>query len=52
MEISNCSTLDLGAILKLYEHARALQTQRNMEVCPEFEHSLIEKEIDMEKQTN
>ncbi|MFZ4544062.1 MAG: GNAT family N-acetyltransferase [Saprospiraceae bacterium] len=50
MEISNCNTFDLGVILELYDHARALQTERNMVVWPEFEHALIENEIDENRQ--
>lgn len=50
MEIKNCSLKDAGTILKLYEAAMDLQTQKNMVVWPRFERSFIEKEIQEQRQ--
>lgn len=45
MIIINCEPGDLASILKLYEAARVLQTERKMVVWPVFENSLMEQEI-------
>lgn len=49
-EIKNCSLADADTILKLYDAAMDLQTQKNMVVWPKFERSFIEKEIQEERQ--
>jgi ribosomal protein S18 acetylase RimI-like enzyme len=50
LEIKSCSFSDTDKILELYEAARQLQTRKNMVVWPVFERSLVEKEIQEEKQ--
>jgi len=50
MEIKNCSSADTAEILKLYEAARNLQTQRKMVVWPSFKKSFIENEINEKRQ--
>lgn len=50
MEIRNCIASDTEAILALYKHARKLQQEKKMVVWPEFEKSLIEKEINENRQ--
>lgn len=50
MEIKTCLLTDTDEILKLYEAARNLQTQRKMVVWPSFEKSFIENEISEERQ--
>ena len=43
--IENCLLEDADKILSLYQSARDLQTNKRMVVCPIFEKSLIENEI-------
>lgn len=50
MKIEHCLLPDSDEILKLYEAARNLQTQRKMVVWPFFEKSFIENEIIVKRQ--
>src|SRR5215813_12683776 len=50
MEIKNCELSDVDAILKLYDAAMQLQTEKKMVVWPLFERSFIEKEIEEQRQ--
>ncbi len=43
--VQQCTVEDIPQILKLYEHARAKQVERNMVVWPMFEAAFLEKEI-------
>jgi ribosomal protein S18 acetylase RimI-like enzyme len=49
LEIKNGSLADVNTILKFYDAAIQLQTQKNMVVWPRFERSFIEKEIREER---
>lgn len=44
-KIENCTDADLPKILKLYDAARQLQTERKMVVWPSFPESLLQNEI-------
>ena len=50
MKIVNCTMNDVDQIMFLYEEARKLQTQKGMVVWPVFERSLVEREIDEQRQ--
>jgi ribosomal protein S18 acetylase RimI-like enzyme len=45
MNVVSCISEDMPEILRLYEAARQLQTQRNMVIWPQFEHNLIKTEL-------
>lgn len=42
--------MDVNAIMRLYDAASALQTQKNTVIWPTFERALVEKEIQEERQ--
>ena len=45
LDIKNCSLNDVNTILRFYDAAIQLQTEKNTVVWPRFERSFIEKEI-------
>ena len=45
LKLTNCSLSDLDTIMKLYDAAIELQTQKNTVVWPKFQRSSVEKEI-------
>jgi ribosomal protein S18 acetylase RimI-like enzyme len=50
MNVRNCQLADLPPIIRLYQAARELQTERNMVVWPDFPASFIEAEIMEQRQ--
>jgi hypothetical protein len=50
MEISNSTMEDIDEIFRLYRLAVVYQKMKNAVCWPEFEHSLVEKEINEKNQ--